>query len=186
MYRSAEPSIRWVETAYLAGLLDLHHKTLSEMNHEGLLPYSIRHSSVLLARDPHPYRSSLPQRLHKVEAGGVLAVDLHPVRHEGSSIEGVDRIYSSSENGVIWGHTYLSSALVYPGQDAYPLQLAPFMTEAMATETYPRLMAGEALLNIVGDTLEAGYQPRGGGVRRAVQHPLCAPLSTLHGHPFCG
>jgi hypothetical protein len=33
------------------------------------------------------------------------------------------------------------------------------MTEAMATESYPRLMASEALLNIVGGTLETGYVP---------------------------
>ena len=50
---------------------------------------------------------------------------------------GVGRIYSSTDNGIIWGHTYLSSALVFPGRDAYPLQLAPFMTKVMATSRYP-------------------------------------------------
>jgi hypothetical protein len=30
----------------------------------------------------------------------------------------------------------------------------------MATSTYSRLLAGEALLNIVGDVMEAGYEPR--------------------------
>ena len=64
-------------------------------------------------------------------------MDLHPVLHESSSIEGVGRIYSSTDNGIIWGHTYLSSALVFPGQGAYPLQLAPFMTKVMATSRYP-------------------------------------------------
>ena len=50
----AEPSIRRVENAYLSGLLDLQHKRPSEMKQRRLLPYSIRHSSVLLAQDPHP------------------------------------------------------------------------------------------------------------------------------------
>jgi hypothetical protein len=156
----AKSSIRRVESAYVTGLLDLHHKTLSEMRYAGLLPFSIRHSSTLLAADPLPHRSSLRKRLRSAPVGGVLAVDLTPVLHEGSSIEGVSRVYSSSANGVIWGHTYLSSALTFEDADAYPLQLAPFVTEAMSTETYPRLNASEALLGIVGDVLKAGYRPR--------------------------
>ena len=186
MYSPAEPSISRVETAYLTGLLDLQHKTLSEMKQKELLPFSIRHSSVLLAQDPHPYRNSLPQRLKRAPPGGILAVDLHPVHHEGSSIEGVGRIYSSTDNGVIWGHTYLSSALVFPGQDAYPLQLAPFMTEVMATETYPRLMASEALLNIVGDVIEAGYEPRAAVFDAQFSTRLALRSLRFMGIPFVG
>lgn len=107
----AEPSMRRVESACVTGLLDLHHKTLSEMKQRGILPFSIRHSAFLLAADPQPHRSSLPERLKAAPSGNVLAVDLMPVLHEGSSLEGVSRVYSSSENGVIWGHAYLSSAL---------------------------------------------------------------------------
>jgi len=126
VYRPAESSICHLESAYLTGLLDLQHKTLkvrlygSEMKQQKLLPFSIRHSGALLARDTTPYQTSLRQRLQRALPGGVLAVDPHPIQHQGSHIEGVGRIYSSSENGVIWDHTYLSSALVYPGEDAYP------------------------------------------------------------------
>ena len=53
---------------------------------------------------------------------------------------------------------FVSSALVYPDQDPVPLQLAPFPTQQMATETYPRLSATEGMLNIAGDVIEAGYE----------------------------
>ncbi len=158
MNSPANTSIRRVEQSYITGLLALQHKTLSEMHQHQLLPYSIRHSSVLLAADPLPHET-VPS-LKQAQPGGVLAVDLMPVLHQGNAIEGVGRIYSSSDNGVIWGHAYLSSALVHPGEDVHPVQLAPFMTEAMATPTYPRLRASEAPLTIVGDVLTAGYQVR--------------------------
>lgn len=161
MCEPARTSIRRVENAYVTGLLDLQHKTLSEMSYAGLLPYSIRHSGVLLAADPLPHRTSLANRLRSAPEGGILAVDLMPVLHEGTKIEGVSRTYSSSANGVIWGHAYLSSALTFEDADAYPLQLAPFISKVMATEVYPRMNASEALLGIVGDVLEAGYQLRG-------------------------
>lgn len=61
---------------------------------------------------------------------------------------------------MIWGHASLSSALVFPGEDPYPLQLVPFVGERMASATYSRLLAGEALLEIVAEVREAGYEPR--------------------------
>lgn len=128
MKRPAESSVRQFESAYLTGLLSLEHKTLSEMHRRALLPYSIRHASRLLARDPVAQRRWFQKRLRNAPQGGVLVVDLVPVLHEGQHIEGVGRVYSSSENSLIWGHAYLSSALVTPDQDAYPLQLAPLMS----------------------------------------------------------
>lgn len=160
MCRPASNSVRRLEDAYITGLLSLEHKTLSEMSRCDLLPCSIRHASRLLARDPSPHQTSLDKRLRDAPAGAVLAVDLVPVTHEGQRIEGVGRVYSSSDNGLIWGHTYLSSALVTPEQDPYPLQLAPFPSKLMSTQQYPRLMAGEALLTITGDVQQAGYDIR--------------------------
>lgn len=160
MKSPAELSGRQFESTYVTGLLSLEHKTISEMKRRRLLPYSVRHAGRLLARDPVPHQTSLYQRLASAPAGGVMAVDLVPVLHEGQRIEGVGRVYSSSENGLIWGHAYLSSALVMPGQDAYPLQLAPFPDELMSTPQYPRLTAGEGLLSVVGDVLSSGYDLR--------------------------
>lgn len=160
MCSPATPSVRRLENAYVTGLIALEHKTLSEMSRQNLLPCSIRHAGRLLTRDCTPHRSSLHKRLHAAPQGAVLAVDLVPVLHEGQKIEGVGRVYSSSENGLIWGHAYLSSALVAPEQDAFPLQLAPFPNELMSTPQYPRLMASEALLTIVGDVQQAGYEVR--------------------------
>jgi hypothetical protein len=58
----------------VTGLLDLKHKTLSEMRAHELLPYSVRHSGALLAAGPQLHRASLA----RAKRGGVLAVDLHP------------------------------------------------------------------------------------------------------------
>lgn len=160
MCSPANTSVRRLESGYVASLLSLEHKTLSEMSRHDLLPCSIRHASRLLAQDPTPHQTSLPKRLRDAPAGAVLAVDLVPVVHEGQRIEGVGQVYSSSENGLIWGHAYLSSALVLPDEDPYPLQLAPFPSELMSTPQYPRLMASEALLTIAGDVQQAGYEMR--------------------------
>ena len=154
----ANAQTSYFEQAYTTGLLALQHKTLAKMKQHQLLPYSHTHSADLLAGDPQPHRSGLTRHLKQAPAGGILAVDLLTVKHEGASIQGVGRIYSSTDNGVVWGHAYLSSALVYPDQDPVPLQLAPFPTRQMATETYPRLSATEGMLNIVGDVIEAGYE----------------------------
>ena len=154
----ASTSIRPFEHAYTTGLLALQHKTLAEMCQQQILPHSHTHSADLLAGDPQPHRSGLAHRLKQAPPGGILAVDLLTVKHEGASIQDVGRVYSSTDNGVVWGHAFVSSALVYPDQDPFPLQLAPFPTEQMATPTYPRLSATEGMLNIVGDVIEAGYE----------------------------
>ncbi len=154
----ASTSIRPFEQAYTTGLLALQHKTLAEMSQQKILPFSHTHSADLFAQDPQPHHSGFTRRLKSAPAGGILAVDLLTVKHEGASIQGVGRIYSSTDNGVVWGHAFVSSALVYPDQDPVPLQLAPFPTQQMATETYPRLSATEGMLNIAGDVIEAGYE----------------------------
>lgn len=154
----ARASIRPFEQAYTTGLLALQYKTLAEMREQQVLPFSRTHSADLLAQDRHPHRAGLIGRLKEAPAGGILAVDLLPVKHEGSSIQGVGRVYSSTDNGVVWGHALVSSALVFPDQDPFPLQLAPFPTPQMATSLYPRLSATEGMLTIVGDVMEAGYK----------------------------
>ena len=160
MKSPAGSSVRQFESAYITGLLSLEHKTLSEMHRRKLFSFSIRHAGRLLAREPASHRTSLQKRLRTAPTGGVLVVDLVPVLHEGERIEGVGRVYSSSENGLIWGHAYLSSALVMPEKDAYPLQLAPFPNDLMSIPQYPRLMASEGLLSIAGDVLSSGYELR--------------------------
>lgn len=154
----ARASIRPFEQAYTTGLLALQYKTLAEMREQQVLPFSRTHSADLLAQDRHPHRAGLIGRLKEAPAGGILAVDLLPVKHEGPSIQGVGRVYSSTDNGVVWGHALVSSALVFPDQDPFPLQLAPFPTPQMATSLYPRLSATEGMLTIVGDVMEAGYK----------------------------
>lgn len=156
----ATASIRPFEQAYTTGLLALPHKTLADMRQHQLLPFGHTHSASLLAADPRPHRAGLSKRLQKAPQRGILAVDLVSVKHEGPSVEGVGRVYSATDKGVVWGHAFVSSALVYPDRDAIPLQLAPFPTESMATEMYPRSSATEGMLNIVGDVLEIGYRPR--------------------------
>lgn len=151
-------SIQPFTEAYLTGLLSLQHKTLAEMSQQQLLPHSHGHSASLLAQETKPHQAGLARRLRSASAGGILAVDLVSVKHEGACVQGVGRVYSSSDNGMMWGHAFISSALVFPQQDPYPLQLAPFVSENMATETYPFLSATEGMLSIAGDVHQAGYE----------------------------
>ena len=51
--------------------------------------------------------------------------------HEGERLEGLGRHYNSSRRKVQWGHRLLTSALVYPGKDAYVLGAEPLLSEAM-------------------------------------------------------
>lgn len=88
----ANPSIRLFEQAYSTGLLALQHKTLAEMHQQRLLPYSHGHSASLLAADPIPHQAGLARRLQQAPPGGVLAVDLLSVKHEGVSVQGVGRV----------------------------------------------------------------------------------------------
>jgi hypothetical protein len=131
------------------------------MAENSLLPVSRQHVGRLLARDPAPFHSALERRLPAAPTGFFLAGDLMTVKHAGQAIEGVGRHYDSSKKGMLWGHTYLSSALVAPGMDPYLLRCDPFLGARMATIAYPQLTPSEALLNIVGDVLVAGYKLMG-------------------------
>lgn len=160
MWNPAIPSLNQFERGYVTGLLSLEHKTLREMSSKGLLPYSHGYCAQLLAGDPKPYQRSLPRRLQEAPRGGYLAVDLVTVKHPGERIQGVGRVYSSSDNGVVWGHSFVSSALVFQNQDPLPLQLTPFPCERMATATYPKLSATEGLLTVAGDVVTDGYEAK--------------------------
>ena len=117
MIRPAEFSIQPFERAYTTGLLALKHKTLAEMCQQRLLPYSHGHSASLLASEATPQQKGLARRLRHAPPGGILAIDLLMVKHDGASVQGVGRVYSSSDNGVVWGHSFVSSALVFKDQD---------------------------------------------------------------------
>lgn len=89
-----------------------------------------------------------------------MAVDFTKVKHEGTSIEGVDRHHS--HEGIIWGHRFLTSALVFPdGCDPYALVAKAAPTRRMADEDHPYLTASEAMLTAVGDVLISGYEAKG-------------------------
>lgn len=156
MYDPAIFSLNQFERGYISGLLSLEHKTLREMSSKSLLPYSYGYCAQLLANDPKPYLV-MPRRLQGAPKGGYLAVDLLTVKHPGENIQGVGRVYSSSDKGVVWGHSFVSSALVFKDQDPVPLQLFPFPCKRMATENYPKLSASEGLLTVAGDVVMAGY-----------------------------
>lgn len=122
----------------------------------------------LLARDPVPHAHSLARRLPAAPLGFFLAGDLVTIQHKGEHIEGVGRHYSSSRRAMFWGHTFTSSALVAPAQDPCLLRCDPFPDTRMATPSYPRLTPTEALLNVVGDLVVAGFALPGGKRRRPV------------------
>jgi hypothetical protein len=90
-----------------------------------------------------------------------LGVDLVPVEHQGCWIEGVDRVYSSSDKAPVWGHNLLSSGLVRLGEPPYPLSLEGFPSAAMASEPYAYHTPGQALLQTVKVVTEAGYDLKG-------------------------
>lgn len=112
----------------------------------------------LLARAPAPFDHALDRRLPAAPQGFFLAGDLVTIQHEGPRIEGVGRHYSSASKSMFWGHSFTSSALVAPGEDPFVLRCDPFPDARMATRTYPKLTPSEALLNITGDLVVAGYE----------------------------
>lgn len=132
-------------------------KSVQDMSNKGLLPFGRRHACRLLARDPIPHRHALTKRLPQAPKGRFLAVDLLSIKHDGTCIEGIGRHYSSSDKGMFWGHTFTSCALLAPDIDPYLLRCDPFPDARMATRLYPRLTPSEALLNVVGDVVVAGY-----------------------------
>lgn len=149
-----------LQEAYVTGLLS-GCQGVREMVRQGLLPFAKRYSCQLLSSEAHPYLSSLPSRLQAAPQGGYLAVDGLFVAHEGERIEGLGRHYNSSRRKAQWGQRYLSSALVYPGEDAYVLGAGSLLNEAMATDTYPYRTAGEALTALATDLQATGYQLKG-------------------------
>lgn len=157
MDRPALSSLPPFERGYVLGLLSLEHKSLREMYAQGVLPCSVSYAAQLLSADPNAHRRNWPERLASAPQGGYLAVDLLVNQRQGQAIEGVGRVYSSCEKGLVWGHSFVSVGLVYPEQDPYPLRLDPFVTEALATAEYPHLTPTEALLNAASEIALAGY-----------------------------
>lgn len=126
------------------------------MSQRGLLPFGKQYACKLLARDPTPHKSALERRLAKAPKDAYLAVDLLKIKHQGERIEGVGRCYDSNSKRVMWGHAFVSSALVQPDGDPYLLRCDPFPDSLMSTPLYPKLTATEAMLTVAGDTVVAG------------------------------
>jgi len=145
-----------IKQGYVAGLLS-GLSSLRDMVKEGLLCLSLSQSSRLLKSS---FDDDWQRRMAEAPQGAYLAVDFVKVKHGGESMEGVDRQHS--HEGLIWGHRYLSSALVFPdGQDPYVLRLDAAPTKRMATDDYPYLTASEAMLSVTGDVLVSGYELEG-------------------------
>lgn len=153
-------ALKSLQAGYVLGLLS-GCKSIKDMNERGYLPYGKSYSCQLLAADEAPHQHALARRLPGAPTGGYLAVDLLTVPHEGVSMEGIGRHYSSSQKGLFWGHMLTSCALVYPDKDPYLLRTDPFLNPQMSTETYPSLTASEALLTVAGDVVVAGYELKG-------------------------
>ena len=149
-----------LQDAYLVGLVS-GCQGVREMKREGLLPYSKSYSCQLLGVEAHPYQSSLLRRLAVAPGGGYLVADGLFVAHDGERLEGLGRHYNSSLRNAQWGHRFLSSALVYPGEDAYVLGAEPLLSKAMATSAYPYRTAGEALVEQVAKVRATGYEIKG-------------------------
>ncbi|WP_299428949.1 transposase [uncultured Meiothermus sp.] len=99
--------------------------------------------------------------MRKAPRGMYLGVDLVPVAHQGCWMEGVDRVYSSSDKAPVWGHNLLSCGLVRYGETPYPLSLEGFPTQSMSSEVYPYRTPGEALWEIVEVIRKNGYSLAG-------------------------
>lgn len=149
-----------LQEIYVTGLVS-GCQGIRDMQRQSLLPYSKSYSCQLLGLEEHPYRRSLVRRLSLAPAGGYLAVDGLFVAHEGERLEGLGRHYNSSGRKAQWGHRLLSSALVYPSEDAYVLGAEPLLSEAMATDAYPYRTAGEALVEQVAKVKATGYAIKG-------------------------
>lgn len=142
---------------YVAGLVS-GLSSIRDMVAAGLLRFSLSHSCRLMkqAEPEIAWRA----RLAVAPTGGYLAVDFVKLKHEGESIEGVDRQHT--HDGIIWGHRFTTSSLVYPdGTDPYLLRADAAPSQRMATEAYPYLSPAEAMLNVTGDVLVAGYDLKG-------------------------
>lgn len=148
------------EHAYITGLLTLEHKSLREMGRKGLLPCHPHHAAYRLASDPHPHQASLARRLQQAPQGWALAVDEVVVPKEGPLIQGLSRIWATSEKRVVWGLRFLSLSLVAGSHDPYPLGLWPLPPAPMATPDYPYRTPTQASLQALQRVLQTGYCPK--------------------------
>ena len=146
-----------LQQGYLAGLLS-GLSSLRQMIAVQFISLSLAQSSRLMRT---PQQERLWQEvLKEIPAGGYLAIDYLKVAHEGIQMEGVDR--ELSPQGIMWGHRYLTSSIVFSDRDeAYPLRADASLSRRMATKDYPYLNPSEAMLNVVGDVLLAGYEAKG-------------------------
>lgn len=149
-----------LQIRYTLGLLK-GCKSLSDMAEKGLLSISRQYACRLLSLAPASHEHALGRRLPDAPRGAFLAVDLLTVKHEGQQIEGIGRQHDSSRKVISWGHTFVSSALVAPQDDPHVLRCDPYPSGRMATKRYPKLTPSEALLNVVGDMVTAGYELAG-------------------------
>lgn len=129
---------------------------MTDMSQRGLLPYSKQYACKLLSQDPSPHKGALERRLPDAPKEAYLAVDLLKVKHQGERIEGVGRCYDSNAKRVVWGHSFVSSALVQPDGDPYLLRCEAFPDNLMSTPLYPKLTPTEAMLTVAGDAVVAG------------------------------
>lgn len=129
---------------------------MTDMSQRGLLPFGKQYACKLLASDPRPHKSALKGRLSEAPKDAYLAVDWLKVKHQGEHIEGVGRCFDSNSKRVMWGHAFVSSALVQPDRDPYVLRCDPLLDALMSTPLYPKLTATEAMLTVAGDALLAG------------------------------
>ncbi|MDW8481304.1 MAG: transposase [Meiothermus sp.] len=151
---------RW-EQGYVLGLMQSEHKNPSAIAASGATGYSPSYSCRLLRQEARPHEASRGRRLSEAPQGMYLGVDLVPVAHQGCWIEGVDRVYSSSDKAPVWGHNLLSCGLVRYGKHPYPLSLEGFPTESMRSEVYPYRTPGEAMWEVVKAICKNGYSLTG-------------------------
>ncbi len=174
------------EQGYVLGLLQSAHKTPSAIAASGTIGYSPSYSCRLLRQEAKPYQSSRERRLEAAPKGMYLGVDLLPVAHQGCWIEGVDRVYSSSDKAPVWGHNLLSCGLVGYGKLPYPLSLEGFPTKPMSSEVYPYRTPGEAMWQVVEAIRKNGNGYSLAGVVFDNQFAGKAYLAKLYQHniPF--
>lgn len=155
---------------------------------EGYLPFSPSYASTLLALNLHPYTPGWHQRLLAAPKGAYLAIDLMPTPHTGPAIQGLGQVYSPAAKATRLGQLFLSSVLVFPEKDPYPLALKSHPVPGMETPAYPLKTPSEALLDEVFDLLAVHPQVDLKGVVADAQFSSGLTLRSLlrAGIPFVG
>ena len=120
------------------------------MYKHNLLPCSIKHACRLLSQDDHADKTGLEKRLKTAPKNTYLAIDIFSSKHEGWKIQGLDKYYSTSDNGMVWGLGFADATLVWTNQqkEPYPLGIAGYLYDEMATEEYPSLTPSELMLSL--------------------------------------